>query len=132
LASATVAAGTAAPLTDRYRFATITPLALAVGTYRVGAQLNDGANNDGYLNFSNFSDLNSSISLPGSHYSSVANSFAFPTLLAASGPSTTFQFDAVNLRIATTAVPEPSSFAILAMGAIALVGYRRRKWKQTA
>jgi hypothetical protein len=49
LSSNTVAAGTSAPLTNGFRYVSITPIVLGPGTYRVGAVVFNGGGNDAFL-----------------------------------------------------------------------------------
>lgn len=121
LASTTVAAGTANPLVNQFRYADITDVMLEAGTYTVGALYASGADTlifPGRANdFAMAAGLvfNTANFAPGD--SLTYPEVAFGTAPAYFGPN--FLFNAE-----TTAVPEP---ATLTLFAAALLGLARRR-----
>lgn len=103
---ATATVGTGDPLASRYRWATITPVILSVGTYRIGAMIDD---DDSY-----YSEADSITTMPGVTYVGGVFStggFSYPNEIAYTnngrfGPN--FMADA-------GAVPEPATFGTMAL-----------------
>jgi hypothetical protein len=123
IATTNVPAGTVAPLDGGFRFAPITPIFLAPGTYSViayGTNSIGGAASDGYGDGGGLpsGDVNHAGFDPFQFTSDPSP--AFPT--GGDGgnhSSASFHYDLGN-----TAIPEPASLALL--GGVALAGLARR------
>ena len=108
LATATVAAGTADPLTANFRYVGITPVTLTKGTYYIGAVWLDGADNNVFVG-----DSGSVATLPAITY--LSSSYADGGTL--SNPTTlvgTPGYFGPNFEI--TGVPEPTTWALMLVG----------------
>ena len=116
LASATIPAGTAAPLIGTYRSVAIVPIVLTPGFYEVGGFV--PGNSDKYVfDAAAFTTL-SGITYSASHVATGA--FAFP---GSQNLVSTREFTA-NFEVA--GAPEPASAALLGLGALLLAARRRR------
>lgn len=122
VASATVPGGTGAPLTDQFRYQSISAVSLSPGNYKIGALYADdadlfvyqatGLSVDPSIAFGGNAGLNgSSLARPTSSF----GSFYDPGLF---GP---------NFQIGAASVPDGgSALALFALGVLPLLGYRRR------
>lgn len=126
LGSATVAAGTVAPLTGSFRYADVTPFALTGGeTYIIGG-FDSQADSDSYITGVGGLTMGSQISFLQAARSGTDTGFVVPTTFANNsggrfGPN--FQFTATPV----TPVPEPGTYAMMALGLMAVgVAARRR------
>jgi hypothetical protein len=130
LTSTTVAPGIVDPLIGSFRYALITPITLAAGqTFTIGGTTDTIGNPAGF-DFWGFNVIglttDPSITIPagaGRFKPTVGNSLVFPDLI---GDSQVFA--GPNFLIApASAVPEPGSLALLATGALPLLGIAQRK-----
>jgi hypothetical protein len=121
LASVTVPAGTAGLLNGGYRFSAITGVPLSVGqVYYVGSV--NGFDNDEWLQ-----DPSSLVAAPEITYLSrgyavSSGGLVFPEL---AGSGSTGYFGG-NFEFESGAIPEPGTFALVGVAAIALAALRRR------
>jgi hypothetical protein len=122
LGSLIVPAGTAGTLIDGYFYADLTtPISLTTGDfYRIADSPTSGTNDNDYM-FSGVSITDSpAVDYDQGYLVENTNSLVFPTVAGSSddffGPN--FQY-----------VPEPTSFALLALGFAACAGYRSPKRK---
>lgn len=126
LASATVLSGTADPLVNQFRYASINPVTLVAGdTYEIGALYldgNDGIVGPGFDNATNFA-VNPAISFLNSAYTS-GNTLSAPTISVNGqgyfGPN-------MLLGSSTSNVPEPGAYALIGSLGLTAVGFLRRK-----
>lgn len=125
LATTTVQAGTLSALSGGFRYETVTPFSIGPGTYRVGALFLDGSD----PNFFGGDGILSSIA--GVTYSSGAyaggGALADPTSTGGPSPS----YIGGNLLLATAAVPEPATWAMM-IGGFGLIGGSMRRRKNTS
>ena len=118
ITSATVASGTANPLLNQFRYVTIVPVILGVGTYTIGATWGTGSASDDYIaNTTNFHTA-AGINYLGSEYIQ-AGSLTMPTT-----PATFFTngMFGPNFEI----VPEPTTLVLIGAGLFAMAVFSKR------
>lgn len=122
--STTVLSGTAGALLNQFRYASITPVLLGVGTYTIGATWGVGFGSDDYVaNTTNFHTI-PNISYLISEYDQV------PSITQLTMPTTAAGFFSNGMFGPNfTVVPEPSSMVLLAAGLLILAGatFRRQR-----
>jgi hypothetical protein len=131
LTSTTVASGTVDPLISSFRYATIAPITLTPGQmYTIGATT-DTIENPAGFDFWGYNlvglTTDPAITIPpgaGRFIPTVGNALVFPTL---TGDSQAYAGPNFLLGASPSDVPEPGSLALVATGALPLLGLVRRK-----
>jgi Domain of unknown function (DUF4082)/PEP-CTERM motif len=122
LASVTVPSGTAGTLNSSFRFAPVTPVDLTAGLiYYVGATTQGVS--DWWLRDPGTMTTAPEITYDSRRYGLYSGSLVFPDL---TGSGTTGYFGG-NFEFEPSAVPEPSTFALMIVGGLAFVALRRRR-----
>jgi hypothetical protein len=118
ISSATLAAGSGAPLLEGFRLVAVTPFTLGIGTYQVlGTTGDENYNFDGVLTNA------AGITYLGSAWC------ASETLVSNCGVFT-FDNGYFGANFAGSSVPEPASMALLGTGLVGLYGAIRRRREQ--
>lgn len=121
LASATVPAGSAGMLNSGFRFAPISPLVLTVGaTYFVAAEVTVAAGDTWTVDPLVF-NVAPEITYDSRRYQGYVGTLLFPNLVG----SNSIGYFGGNFEFVPSAVPEPGTFTLLALGGLALAGFRR-------
>jgi hypothetical protein len=123
LVSVTVPAGTAGTLIDGFRFESVSPVALASGTYVIAMTMPDGNADLQFIYASSFSTA-SEITYVNSVFDASA-SLAFPHP-AYDGDYSPGLFGP-NFTFDDSTVPEPSTYSALGLGLAALLAFARRR-----
>lgn len=125
LAATTVASGTSGTLIDKYRFQSIAGLTLTTGnTYSIGAVWLDGT--DGMLFDNGGISFSPDVNYVDSNFAA-GSTLQNPAFNGGGGG-----YYGPNFTYTTAAVPEPSSIAMLGIGAIGLFARRKRQQMKLA
>ena len=123
LASTTIPAGTAAPLTNQFRYVPIPSVTLAAGaTYRIGAVYTSGADPLIFPGTATGFATDPSMTFIGSRFAGGAT-LTNPTLSGGDGTANAAYFGP-NALLA--AAPEPTTMAVFGLMAVGAFGIRRR------
>jgi len=118
LASATIAAGTAAPLIGNFRYVSLaSPLSLTAGQYIIGAQMNG----ESYVQDATINNLSPSVTF-GNAQRATSVGFIYPNFVDVTDNAGYF---GPNLQF--NAVPIPAAVWLFGSGLIGLIGIARRK-----
>ena len=120
LVSATVPSGTGATLTSGFRWVSIAPFVLGVGTYRIGGTIS-GANEPWIFQASGTTAA-SPVTYLGGGYEIVGSGLNYPSI----GPFNGEAHFGPNFQFDEEGVPEPSTLTLAAAGLIAAALVRRR------
>jgi len=121
LASTFVGVGTGDPLVNQFRYADIVDIVLGAGTYQIGALFASGADPLLFPGEATGFATDSAITFIASAFAS-GGTLTNPTSSAGTDPS----YFGPNFLFEATAVPEPGSLALLAIGLIAIASKRRK------
>jgi len=126
LATATISAGTVAPLVGQFRTVGIGAVVLTAGeSYTIGGHTSAGAAGDDPFYFNAPYALDPSIAYAGAVYSNFTPSFGRPT--QGSGATSGFFGPSLSVAPNVTATPEPATLALVGGGLLVLgAGARRR------
>lgn len=135
VASATVAAGTSNALDGHFRYASIAPVTLAAGHYRIGGvNIGDSSGNGDWYGYDPTNvAYGPEITFQGYRYTPTYSSTTLtdPTS-EEGGPGGLIAFFGGNFKYTTSEVPAPSSVvALIGMGLMGLVAARKRRDSQT-
>lgn len=116
--------GSSDPLDQGFRWISISPYELAVGTYRIGASINVyDENYDNYISNADSLSLTAPVTYSGAVFSS--DGYAYPNEI---GYTNNGRFGP-NFKFTTSSVPEPSTALLLGIGlaGTAFAGRRMRR-----
>ncbi|NOY29950.1 MAG: DUF4082 domain-containing protein [Planctomycetes bacterium] len=129
LASVDVPAGTSAPLVEGFRWVNLTtPIVLAAGTYRIGAEVVEDSGDRWYNATQGTITQNPDLIILANGVNQPVTSalgatgLTFPNFTY-SGQNTLF----VAANLSTVAIPEPSSVVLMGLGLLGMIGFGRRR-----